>query len=432
MKKTKNWMLMMCFSAVCGCIIAALAWLYLKVANFGVTLIWDMIAEYFDLQHYTLIMCLVGGLIVGIFHQIYGPYPESMADAIKRVKAEGQYPYKHIGLTVLAAYLSILFGGAVGPEAGLVCILLGMTFWTKDELGMAREKMEAMIGNNPYISRGVVFKEMCKCLVLPADEIVYDEDAIVWTRAEQISTGSVAGLVALGLYIALNAVFGSVLSVPRLADSEMYIRDRVVIVLLLVVGIAAGYLYLIFKKITKLFFGALRKRKLHIFNAILGGLVLGLIGTALPMTMFSGGSDIQVMQYAYMQYTPYLLILIGVVKLFLTNVCIESGWRGGHFFPVIFAGLSIGYGFASIFETNQVLCVVVVTGALLGTMLQQPIGALALSLIFFPIEHAGWMAVACVVSGCIPVPVPLRVNPQKRGFVYGLIHRKDAKGLPMK
>ncbi len=432
MKKTSNWMLMLLFSAVTGVMIAAIVWLYLKVANIGITFIWDMIPSYMNFQHYTLIMCLVGGLIVGVFHRIYGPYPESMADAIKRVRTKGSYPYKTIYITVIAAYLPLFFGGAIGPEAGLVCILLGLCFWAMDQFGMARQKMEAYIGGNPYISRLYVFKQMLKGLFLPADQIVYDQDAIVWTRAEQVSSGVVCGLVGLGVYTGLNTVIGSVLTVPHLAYSEMYIKDRLVIVMLLVVGIAAGYLYLIFKKITKLFFATLRKKGFHIINAVLGGLVLGLIGTALPMTMFSGGSDIQVIQYEYLQYTPYLLILIGVVKLFLTNVCIESGWRGGHFFPVIFAGLSIGYGFSSIFETNQVLCVVVVTGALLGTMMQQPIGALVLSLIFFPIEHVGWMTVASFVSGCIPVPAPIRPDPTKKGFIYGLTHRKNQKQLPLK
>ena len=78
----------------------------------------------------------------------------------------------------------------------------------------------------------------------------------------------------------------------------------------------------------------MREKNLAVLNAVLGGLILGLIGTALPMTMFSGGSDIQTMQYEYLKFTPYLLIVIGVVKLFLTNVCIASGWRGGHFFSV--------------------------------------------------------------------------------------------------
>ena len=76
---------------------------------------------------------------------------------------------------------------------------------------------------------------------------------------------------------------------------------------------------------------------------------------------------------------------------------------------------------------------VLVTGALLGTVLQQPLGALALSLIFFPMKNLGWMILASMVGGCVPIPVSLRTNPENKGFVYNMIHmKKRGKFLPGK
>ena len=274
---------------------------------------------------------------------------------------------------------------------------------------------------------------MAAGLFLPPDQIVYDKGKIEWKRKEQVAAGVTAGLTGLAVYELLNLIFGRCLSVPHLQGGVLLLRDKVAVVLLIIVGIAAGYLFLIFQKISNWFFGKMREKNLAVLNAVLGGLILGLIGTALPMTMFSGGSDIQTMQYEYLKFTPYLLIVIGVVKLFLTNVCIASGWRGGHFFPMLFSGLSIGYGFAAIFHTNEIVSVVLVTGALLGIVLQQPLGALALSLIFFPMKNLGWMILASMVGGCVPVPVSLRTNPENKGFVYNMIHmKKRGKFLPGK
>lgn len=433
-KQMKNWMLFLGFCAVTGAIIAAIIWLYLRVANIGITVIWDMVPKYIEskqieTKYYTLIMCLVGGLIVGIFHRFYGPYPESMADSIKRVKNTGTYPYKKLPVTVVAAFLSLFFGGAVGPESGLVCLLLGLCFWAMDHFGEGRQTMEAYFHNNPYSSNGFVFQQMLRTLRAP---VSHEKGQVEWSRPEQISAGVVAGVAGLITYELLNMFLGRGLSVPHISESEIQAWDRVSVIILILVGIGAGYLFLIFRKLTTDFFEKLRKRDFHILNAILGGLVLGVIGTFLPMTMFSGGNAIQAMQYEYLQYTPYLLILIGIVKLFLTNVCIESGWRGGHFFPVIFAGLSIGYGVSILLGTNQVLGVVVVTAALLGTMLQQPIGALVLSVIFFPIQDLGWMIVASFVSGCLPVPQAIRMNPDNKGFIYNISHMSLQKRLPKK
>lgn len=431
-KQMSNWALFSCFAALTGVIIAGIVWVYLKIANVGITVIWEMIPSYVNSKYYTIIMCLAGGVIIGIFHRAYGPYPERMADSIKRVKNTGTYPYKKMPMIVIASFLSLFFGGAVGPESGLVSILLGACCWAMDQFGMARWKMEVYIENDPHISRRYVFREMLRDFMLPAEQIIYDKKKVNWKRSEQISAGVVAGLSGLLIYELLNALFGRGLSVPHLTDRELYVRDKVGAILLIAVGIGAGYLYLIFKKITEDFFAKLAEKNLVILNAVLGGLVLGIIGSILPMTMFSGGNEIQAIQYDYLKFTPFLLILIGVIKLFLTNVCIESGWRGGHFFPVIFSGLSIGYGFSVLLDTNQIFSVVLVTAALLGTILQQPLGAMALSLIFFPIEDFGWMFLASAVGGCIPVPRQLRNNPDNKGFIYNLVHFKGQNRLPFK
>ena len=48
----------------------------------------------------------------------------------------------------------------------------------------------------------------------------------------------------------------------------------------------------------------------------------------------------------YTSYLPLALIAIAFFKLLLTNLCIQFGLKGGHFFPVIFAGVCMGYGMA--------------------------------------------------------------------------------------
>lgn len=431
-QRMSNWLLFTCFAAVTGGVIALLIWLYLKVANVGVTVIWEIVPAYVDSKYYTILLCLTGGLVIGIFHHVYGPYPESMADSVKRVRTTHAYPYEKLPMIMAAAFLPLFFGGSVGPESGLVCLLLGLCYWAMRQFGMARWKMETYIGNDPYISRAYVFRMMLNGLFLPAKQILYDKNKITWKRSEQVWAGVTAGVCGLISYEVLNAVFGRALYIPHLSQGSLDVREKIGAALLIAVGIGSGYLYLIFRKLASLFFGKLAQKKLEVLNAVLGGLILGIVGTLMPMTMFSGGNAIQAMQYDYMKYTPYLLILTGLVKLFLTNICIESGWRGGHFFPVIFSGLSIGYGFSVLLNTNQIFSVILVTSALLGTILQQPLGALALSVIFFPVQEFGWMCLASAVGGCLPVPRELRMNPDNKGFIYNIAHRKQAKGLPFK
>ena len=122
-KQMSNSGLFLCFTALTGAVIAGLVWLYLKIANVGITVIWEMIPAYIDSWYYTILMCLAGGVVIGLFHRIYGPYPEQMADSVKRVKDTGTYPYRKLPMIVAASFLSLFFGGAVGPESGLVSLL---------------------------------------------------------------------------------------------------------------------------------------------------------------------------------------------------------------------------------------------------------------------------------------------------------------------
>ena len=335
-EQMSNRTLFLYFTSLTGAVIAGIVWLYLKVANVGITVIWEMVPVYIDSKYYTVLMCLGGGVLIGLFHRVYGPYPERMADSVKRVKDTGTYPYRKLPMIVSASFLSLFFGrscrtGIRPGQSFTWSLLLGNgSVWAGTlEDGDADRR-------NPYIRKKELFRVMAAGLFLLPDQIVYDKGKIRWKRKEQIASGITAGLTGLAVYELLNFCFGRCLAVPHLHGGVLILRDKVAVILLVIVGIATGYLYLIFQKASSWFFGKLREKNLAVFNAVLGGLVLGMIGSALPMTMFSGGNNIQAMQYEYLKYTPYLLILIGVVKLFLTNVCIESGWRGGHFFPVIF------------------------------------------------------------------------------------------------
>ena len=110
----------------------------------------------------------------------------------------------------------------------------------------------------------------------------------------------------------------------------------------------------------------------------------------------------EVLAETYLDYAPILLIGIGIVKIFLTNVCIESGWKGGHFFPVIFAGVSIGFGMGMLCSVEPVFAAAVVTAALLGYMMKKPVEVALLLMLCFPMDAIIWILVAAAVGAVVP------------------------------
>ena len=87
-KHVTNGSLFLMFAALTGSLIAVYIWLFLKVANVGITVIWEWIPKVVTTRLYTIGMCVFGGVIVGIYRKYCGNYPESMADAVKHAKNE--------------------------------------------------------------------------------------------------------------------------------------------------------------------------------------------------------------------------------------------------------------------------------------------------------------------------------------------------------
>lgn len=101
----------------------------------------------------------------------------------------------------------------------------------------------------------------------------------------------------------------------------------------------------------------------------------------------------------------WMLFATGIVKLWMTNFCIGSGWRGGNIFPVIFSGVCVGYGCAALFPgLDPVFCVAVVTAGVAGSVMGKPLAVIMLLMIMFPVTAMVPMCVGAFMAAAIPVP----------------------------
>ena len=100
----------------------------------------------------------------------------------------------------------------------------------------------------------------------------------------------------------------------------------------------------------------------------------------------------------------WILLLSGILKLCITAVCLNTGWRGGHIFPIIFSGSSIGYAVASILPIDPVASVAIVTTAISSYALRKPIAITLLLLMFFPLNLLLPMLGAAAIGNAFPLP----------------------------
>ena len=134
------------------------------------------------------------------------------------------------------------------------------------------------------------------------------------------------------------------------------------------------------------------------------GALLGLSGMILPLTMFSGEMQTEELDATWMTMSATVLILIGLFKIMVTSMCVNMGWRGGHFFPLIFSGIALGYGMSMMLSLDPIFCVCAVTAAVVGAVTRRPLMSVLLLFLCFPLHSVLVLAAAAFIGSRIPLP----------------------------
>src|SRR5699024_9733475 len=116
-------------------LIALISFLFLIIEEQLTQLIWQRLPQ--ALGHnfiYELLICLVGGLLVGKLHQIWDDLPQTTQTTMMAFKQDQTVNYQNIWQHLLAATVILIFGAGVGPEAALLSAVIALSVWQADKL----------------------------------------------------------------------------------------------------------------------------------------------------------------------------------------------------------------------------------------------------------------------------------------------------------
>ena len=394
----KNNILFLLYTILLGAIVGAIIWAFLKVMNLGITFFWTYLPSQIGFPLYTLCVCTVGGLLIGLFKKKFGDYPEELNVVIGKVKQTGRYPYHNVFSILGCALFPLVIGASVGPEAGLTGVIAGLCTWVGDKLKRFRKEVEELTAIGLSATLGTIFRSPMFGFVEPIES---EKDATL-PKTSKIVLYFTAILSSFGVFILLNKLTGGGVSLESAEFHGIALAEYWYALPITAAGIAAGWLYFLFKKLT----GGLHRKldRFTVLRGVAGGLLLGVAGTFLPLTMFSGEHQISEVMEEAGKIGALMLIVIAVVKLLLTNICIDTGLKGGHFFPVIFCGVCIGCAMSLLLGIDPVFCCAVATASLVGHTLKKPLATVLLLMILFPIRLIPIMLFAAVAARFIPTP----------------------------
>ena len=359
--------------------------------------VWDAAAEQLPAvlsQLSPLLLCLAGGLIIGLWTRRCGFKLDTMHQVFGICRKEGGYHIPHLGKTLGLFFAPIVFGGAIGPEAGIAGFAAA---------GFTAVLDKTRIGGTGALSADThPFRRAIRTLLDTDDEAQDSKEAketlqeLPLRKLWKVLLWILAAIFFVLGWACVSHVLGSAGEMPRFEGIDYATADWGAGIVALLLGYAFALFALAAQKVAASISSAIGPDPLK--KALLAGLVLGGLACILPDLTFSGQDDIVDLIDTWQSWAPALLILVAFVKICMTKMCVALDWTGGEFFPTIFCGVALGYAVASLMGADPLLPVAVASGAAVGGWTRKPILSTAvLALCFSPIAlpvvlAASWIA----------------------------------------
>lgn len=151
------------------------------------------------------------------------------------------------------------------------------------------------------------------------------------------------------------------------------------IIAYIILGVTAAITGVLFAKV--IFLNNKLFGKIQLPNYIkpaIAGLAAGIIGLFFPLVLGSGNIAVDILLAHKLQFS--IILIIFLLKFFLTPFCFGSGAAGGIFLPTLMLGAFLGYIIATIinffgFNVNPVMLAILGMGAFLSAVARTPITA---------------------------------------------------------
>ena len=270
-------------------------WFLLRAVHIATDYLWIFIPRSVGIDGtlvYNLAICLTGGLIIGIIQDRFGPLPDNLEQVMARIKGNGSYPYKRLHIIAVAFVMPLIFGGAVGPEAGLSGIIAGLCCLIGDNLKYKGDRLTTLAETGLATSLGVIFGAPLFGIVSnlePDDKGENYRQKLVTKRTRIIiyCFGVAGGMLSFRL---LGNIFDASLGLPRFyARHAIGLDQWKWFIPLLAIGLAFSLYYQYIDRLTLFLRGKLGKHA--VISSLIAGLTVAVCGHFLPMTMFSGEQE---------------------------------------------------------------------------------------------------------------------------------------------
>lgn len=390
-------------SLLMGAFVGFFTWMFLGIVNIGIHFIWYTLKDFFNIKYWTLIVASIGGILVGITQKYFGEYPKYMDQTLEEFKKSKRVEYKSLKYSIINSLTILFFGASVGPEAALSGIAGGIITFVGDKMkerfkkkNVVNQYPDELIEYSMQVSAGIIFRAPLLGLYTLSEKSSENRDIIKKIKVIVYTVTTISGFL---VFILLSKFDNRPSFIVRFKQSNIGLKEIIWFIPLIIIAILLAYIYKMYALVLHKILRPIENRK--VLKGIIGGLGIGILGTFFPWTLFSGEHELRELVVEWNNISAYLLILLALVKLLLTEICLSTGHRGGHIFPLIFSGSCLGYGVSKLFSIDPVFSLAIIVTGLVNKVIGNMFVSIFLLIFFFPINTIIPMVLSAVISKLI-------------------------------
>jgi H+/Cl- antiporter ClcA len=403
--KPKPYFRLMALVALMGIISAVVTFVFMFIVHQGTRLVWEQTAHALgiDSRLFTILACTLGGLLVGLLVKVFGDHSGIFFEVMREFGKTGRFDYRNAPGIVATAFVSLISGASLGPEAPLADACGGIGTLVSDKLKLNEQETRTMgySGVSGMLAAFITNPFGGALLGMEsAQGGVSGMSAYFWLLFPSLLASAVSTVV----FVMLSGVFfETIYKFPEYTPNLAHIIYAVPLGL---IGALAGIVFMLLLQFLQKFF---QRMKGHVvLRGLVGGLIMGIIGALLPLTLFSGEEQTGELIANAAEIGVGMLIVLAVVKLFATTVLLSTGWKGGYVFPIMFAGVALGLALDLLFPGIPVaVCVAATVAGALVAAFRAPLFAALFTMVLVQRETASVVAVAVVVGALLTALIAL-------------------------
>lgn len=393
MNKKQLFLRICLYGLILSTLIGSISFLFIYLESNLSHILWRQIQDFplFNLI-ITFIWCILGGLIIGFLKSIWGNYPQVAHHTISELKNQQTVNYKPVFKNLTVAFFILVFGAGVGPEAALLSSIVMLSVWQADKLRYLYFNQTDFLALT-YGKRITHMLHPTKYLVTYNQENAPTHSN--WRAAKKLMNTlfAINGLIA---FFVLMKWTDQPSFISKMGDTDWGLRDFLIFIPLIILGVLAGALYNWLKKKMTHWFDFWQDQPVK--KALIGSLAIFLIASFLPSLLFSGQTSLGMIPEKFMNYSFILLTLIVLIKLIFLLICLNTGWVGGDIFPIVFSAILFGFSVSQLFPNFDTIFVTATIATTMGlTILASPVGISLFTALFFPIDVLPIILIICLL-----------------------------------